>query len=333
MAAHTARKPVSSGVSWQAVMPSKPIPDLAEDVRTGLFQRPRSLPPKYFYDATGSQLFDQICDNREYYLTRAEDKLLDKYAASVIQVARPDRIVELGSGTSRKTRHLIEACDQNACYASYAPFDVCFEVLIEAGEGLANEYGWLEVHALVGDYRAGLDHVPERRGKDLVAFLGSTIGNFDSAEAIDFLKELYEFMGPGDWLLLGSDRVKAPDVLHAAYNDSEGLTANFNLNALRVINDELGANFDLAAFRHYACYNPTRDRIEMYLIGSKPQDVYIQALDRTLRLKEGEPILTEISCKYTRSGLEALLCEAGFMVERHYEAEQGMFSLVLARPK
>ena len=255
------------------------FPNLAEDVRTGLLSQNKILPPKYFYDEYGSQLFDQICDTPEYYLTRSEDALLGNHADKLIDASRPARILELGSGTSRKTRHLLTACEAQQCYATYAPFDVCKEVLEDAAQELVAEYDWLEVNALVGDYTAGLENLPNFDSSSLVAFLGSTIGNFPGDEAIRFLREVRSLMGSRDRLLLGADRFKDPDTLHAAYNDAAGLTAAFNLNVLQVINREMDANFDIAGFEHYAYFNPGESRMEMHLIATRDQTVDIPALD------------------------------------------------------
>ena len=327
-------KPVRADdfVACQEVRPSKPVPNLADDLRDGLFCTPRSLPPKYFYDAAGSALFDRICNQPEYYLTRAEDALLAQYASEIIDIVRPARIVEFGSGASRKTRRLLDACGGQGCFPTYAPLDVCHTMLLETGRRLMQEYSWLRVQALVGDYSAGLAHFPAQGGTNLVLFLGSTIGNFEAAQALEFLNELRTFMDEGDWLLLGADRIKPPHLLHAAYNDRAGLTACFNLNMLRVINKRSGANFDLGAFHHYAHFNPLARRIEMYVLPSRPQRVCFPLLAELLHLAEGEPIRTEISRKFTHQGLEQLLSEAGFRVEVHYETQHPAFSLALAQP-
>jgi len=317
---------------WRAVAPSRESTTLVQDARAGLFARPRSLPPKYFYDAAGSQLFDRICDTPEYYLTRAEAGLLARHGRDIIDRTRPVHILELGSGVSRKTRHLLDACSVLGCQPQYRPFDVCEEMLIEAGTALQQEYDWLQVDALVGDYLAGLDNLPAAHGPALVAFLGSTIGNFEEPVAAGFLREVRTLLGSDAWLLLGADRVKAPEVLHAAYNDAEGLTARFNLNVLDVLNRELGADFDSGAFHHYAHYNPVSTQMEMYLVADRGQRVHFVGLGETLELVEGEAIRTEVSRKFTRTALEALLEDAGFRVERHYETQDAGFSLVLAKP-
>lgn len=316
----------------EAVAATRAMPSLWDDVARGLFDTPRHLPPKYFYDERGSQLFDQICNLPEYYPTRTENALLAQIAGDVIARSRPATILELGSGMSRKTHHLLEACARQDCYASYAPFDVCDDVLLLAGERLMHEFPWLTVQPLLGDYGAGLAHLPRRSERNLVAFLGGTIGNFSAAESHAFLTELRDFMGPEDRLLLGADRVKRPEMLHAAYNDFAGVTAEFNRNVLRVINRELGADFDVAGYAHYAFFNPVESQIEMHLVAMRAQRVCFAVNDAVLNLAEGDTIRTEISRKFTRAALEAMVCEAGFVVEQHYESRAPAFSLVLARP-
>jgi len=316
----------------EQVPPARAISSIAEDVHTGLFNEPRILQPKYFYDERGSQLFDQICDTPEYYPTRIEDALLAEHAESLIRSVQPESILELGAGTSRKTRHLLDACDARRCYPVYEPFDVCQEVMEESGAGLIDKYEWLDLKILVGDYTGGLDNLPVSSDRRLVVFLGGTIGNFPEGEALTFLREVYAMMGPEDRLLIGADRLKEPELLHAAYNDKSGLTAAFNLNVLSVINRELEADFDLNGFEHYACFNPNKSRIEMYLVSMGTQQIRIEGLDATLTFSDGDHILTEVSCKYTRKRLETLLVDAGFEVEAHHEGATQDFSLVLAKP-
>lgn len=311
---------------------AREVPDLLEDVRSGLLGAPRELPPKYFYDERGSLLFDRICDSREYYPTRTEAALLAAHADDIIAAMRPRAILELGSGTSRKTRHLLDACDRLDCQPRYAPFDVCREIVLDAGQGLLERYDWLQLVPLVGDYMAGLDHLPVQDSPTLFVFLGGTIGNFSPEQAGRFLADVRALMRPADRLLIGADRIKDPAVLHAAYNDAGGITADFNLNVLRVLNRDLGADFNVDAFSHYACFNPVRSRIEMYLVAMQDQEVSVPALDCDLAFNEGDEILTEISRKFSRRSLESLLAQGGFDVDTHYEADGGWFSLVLARP-
>lgn len=315
----------------QRVRPSREVPTLLDDVRDGLMRAPRSLPPKYFYDEHGSKLFERICETPEYYPTRTEAALLQDNAAAIIAAARPTHIIELGSGSSRKTRHLLDACEAMGQYCAYWPFDVCEEMLYESGEQLLCDYPWLEVQALVGDYLAGLDHLPDPAGRRLFVFLGGTIGNFEPERARAFLSELQSRLRPEDSLLLGADRVKAHEILRAAYNDEQGITAAFNLNVLRVLNRELDATFDLAAFEHEAVYNDAAQQIEMYLISKRSQSVDLRAVGDSLSVVPGERILTEISRKFRRTDLEGLLREAGLRVTQHFEPENQYFSLLLAQ--
>jgi L-histidine N-alpha-methyltransferase len=317
-------------VHCQRVTPDRPVPGLVDDVREGLLLPPRSMPPKYFYDDTGSHLFDAICDTPEYYPTRTEDSLLVSHAAEIIATARPEHIVEFGSGTSRKTRHLLRACGTPHRCLTYWPFDVCEPMLLRSAYELMDQFDGLEVRPLLGDYHGGLAHMPRHEGVCLYLFLGGTIGNFQPHEARTFLTEIRACMGPGDWLLLGADRVKDAQVLHRAYNDAAGITAEFNLNLLRVLNRELDADFDLDGFRHEACYNRDAQQIEMYLVTHGAQAVEIAALGHRLELAGGEAILTEISRKYTVGDLEEMLAAAGLRAVRHYEPENGYFSLMLA---
>lgn len=308
---------------------------LAEDVRAGLTAVPKQLPPKYFYDARGSKLFDHICTTPEYYPTRTEDRLLAQAAPAVIRAVRPAAIVELGSGAAHKTRHLFDACEQLGWETRYQPVDVCQEMLLESARQLSERYPWLEIEAWVGDYCLGLGHLPpglDPRGPRLFLFLGGTIGNFYPDEAVAFLRDLRASMQPQDRLLLGADRVKDPAVLHAAYNDAQGYTAEFNLNILRVLNRALGARFDLHSFAHEAGYNAQQERIEMHLRAKVDHNVSIPALGLCIPFACGESILTEISRKFTPESLTALLRDSGFAVERHEAPPDDYFSLVLARP-
>lgn len=305
-------------------------PSLAEDVERGFAARPRSLPPKYFYDAAGSALFEAICRTREYYPSRAEAGLLERYADAIVEAAAPAHILEFGSGSSRKTRYLLDACERRDRHVQYWPFDVCEAMLFEAGGGLIQRYPWLRVNALRGDYLAGLAHLPRFRGAVLYAFLGGTVGNFAPAASRAFIREIAKLMRPGDCLLLGADRVKAPELIEAAYNDAEGVTARFNLNLLNVLNRELGADFDTTGFEHRAFYNRTARQIEMYLLSRRDQKVRVPALNRNYPFARGEAMLTEISRKFDAEALEALVSEAGLRIRRHFEGGEQLFSLVLA---
>jgi len=313
------------------VTPTHRVPDLAEDAREGLLARPRSLPPKYFYDDRGSELFERICATDEYYPTRTEDALLARHGGDIITRTLPDQIIELGSGSSRKTRRLFDACEAAGHVCNYSPFDVCEAALEQAAVELGGQYRWLTITPLLGDYHAGLGNLPESAGTSLYVFLGSTIGNFEPDRAESFMREIVACMAPGDRLLLGADRIKDRAVLQAAYNDARGITAEFNLNVLRVLNRELGANFEIGNFVHDAVFNEEHARIEMYLESRCDQDIYLGTLRRTIRLRRGERILTELSHKFSPLRLQQLLNDCGLDIERHYEPDNRYFSLVLAR--
>ncbi|RFA30372.1 L-histidine N(alpha)-methyltransferase [Alkalilimnicola ehrlichii] len=301
------------------------------EVAGGLSASPRSVPSKYFYDARGSVLFDRICHTPEYYPTRTEDRLLAESAASIVHYARPEHIIELGSGTSRKTRHLFDACEKAEQAVHYWPLDVCAEMLTDAGLALLADYPWLSITALEADYLAGLDALPVAAGRRLFVFLGGTLGNFEQQQAACFLRELRGLMAPDDYLLLGLDRVKEPSVLKAAYNDAAGVTAEFNLNMLHVLNRELGADFPVDRFRHRAVYNRQAERIEMYLIATKAVAVSVAALGGVYRFEPGDRLLTEISQKYSGERLAALMAEAGLAECAHFTPPNRYFSLLLLK--
>ncbi len=316
-------------LNLHTIEPTRPLSDILQDAEQGLLARPRYMPPKYFYDERGSELFDAICDTEEYYPTRTEDALLQRHARAIIDSVSPQHIIEFGSGSSRKTRRLLDHCEQTD--SAYWPFDVCEGMLKQAGQQLVREYDWLEVNILVGDYLGGLHGLPSPDGVSLYLFLGGTIGNFTEREASWFLQELSTVMQPGDYLLLGADRVKDSEIIRAAYNDTQGLTAEFNLNLLEVLNRELQADFETSRFEHRADYNTGASQIEMRLQSSCAQAVQIEALDTTLQFDKGESILTEISRKFSRSALEQLLTTAGLAIENHFQPDNGFYSLVLAR--
>lgn len=321
-----------SVVEVMPVAPTRRQPTLAEDVLAGFARQPKSLPPKYFYDERGSALFDRICDTPEYYQTRTEDALLRDCSGMVLRRSRPDHIIELGSGTSRKTRRLLDACPEVDIRLHYWPFDVCRQVVEQAGAELMEAYPWLGVTGLVGDYHAGLDALPAPEGRRLYVFLGGTLGNFAAEESVAFLRELRGCMGAGDALLLGVDRVKDPAVLEAAYDDAAGITAAFNLNLLNVLNRELDGDIPVHAFRHRSVYNPTAEQIEMYLEADGALEVNFGALARTYPFDAGERMLTEISRKFTPGSIESELAAAGYDMDATFEPDDGGFSLVLAIP-
>jgi L-histidine N-alpha-methyltransferase len=303
---------------------------LAEDVRRGLAVRPKSLPPKHFYDAHGSRLFDRICETPEYYQTRTELRLLERVAGQVIAVADPTHLVELGSGAAHKTRALLDGFELNGRRCCYIPFDVSESMLREASQRLLGRYPWLRVHGIVGDYDHHLETIPVT-GRRLFVFLGSTVGNFESTGAVAFLRRLASQLAPRDHLLLGTDLVKAPEILNAAYNDAQGITAAFNKNVLSVVNRGLDADFDLGRFEHLAFYDPAASQVEMHLVSSCDQLVSVGKLDLRARFERGERMLTEISRKFTRDSVRELLSAAGLELCGWFGSPNDYFALSLSR--
>lgn len=302
---------------------------LRTDVHAGLSSSPKELPPKYFYDDRGSLLFDEITRLPEYYPTRREWEII-KREAPAIAAWGAQTLVELGSGTSEKTRTLIRAMWEHGTMTTYVPFDVSEGILRTSSDQIASEYPGLAVHGVVGDFDHHLSLLPGV-GRRLVAFLGGTIGNFDPEGRKTLLAGLAEGLRPGDGLLLGADLIKDHDRLVAAYDDAAGVTADFNKNVLRVINRELDADFDVDAFDHVALYNTVDDRIEMWLRTATAQSVSVKGLDLDVSFQAGEQMRTEISCKFSRETIAALLGEAGFTIEQFWTDEAGDFSLTLAR--
>jgi L-histidine Nalpha-methyltransferase len=303
---------------------------MAEDVLRGLSGRPRSLPPKYFYDAAGSRLFDEITRLPEYYLTRAEDALLDVLAPRLMRALAPRDVVELGSGFSLKTRRLLQA--RGGGPLRYTPVDVDETTVAASAERLLAEDPALEVHAVVGDFERHLVHVPPPGGRRLVLFLGSTIGNLDAPARQALLAQVRSLLRRGDRLLLGVDLVKDRAVLEAAYNDAAGVTAAFNRNILQVVNRGLGADFRPEAFRHHAWYNAAESRIEMHLVADTPQTVRVRSLDLTVRLEPSESIWTESSYKFTRASTRAMLQAAGLKLDAWHTDAAERFALAVAAP-
>lgn len=286
----------------------------AEDVRTGLTARPKTLSAKYFYDDLGSQLFEAICLLPEYYPTRAEAEIFHRHAAEIVsQLPAPVGVVELGSGSSVKTRLLIEAILARQPGLHYQPMDISASILQHSAEKLLGEYSRLRITGHVGDYTRGLDSIVRREGESLLAlFLGSNIGNYTPEDARALLRNIRATLRSGDGLLLGADLKKSLDVLIPAYDDALGVTAAFNMNALGRINRELGANFDLKNFQHRAVFNSEAGRMEMHLSSRSTQTVTISALDLQIEFQPGETIHTENSYKYDLPQLVTLAEEAGF---------------------
>jgi len=303
--------------------------ELLRDVAWGLSRPQKELPPKYFYDRRGSELFDEITRLPEYYLTRTERALLECWSGPLMWALRPATLVELGAGSADKTRLLLDAMVDAGNGEVYVPIDVSAAFLDEAAARLRTSYPTLGIEPVVGDIAEPLEIGVDRPSPSLLAFLGSTIGNFDGAEARQLLRNVAAVMRPGDRFLLGADLRKAPAVIEAAYNDAGGVTAEFNLNVLRVINRELGADFDLAGFEHRAFYDRSLHRIEMHLVSTDDQVVHIPGVGR-VRFAGGESIRTEISCKYDRPSLTSLLAAAGLRLERWITDADSRHALVLA---
>lgn len=302
---------------------------LAIDARKGLTSRPKTLPPKYFYDARGSQLFEAITRLPEYYQTRTETAILAGIADQVIADVRPSEIVELGSGASRKTRLLLEAMHAAGTGDRYVPFDVSEDALVDATLTLIGDYPWLRVRGVIGDFDHHLGRIP-RGGRRLVAFLGSTIGNLHPDEHPAFLRDVAGLLDDGDAFLLGVDLVKDVPTLEAAYDDAQGVTAKFNRNVLAVLNRELRADFPLDAFAHVARYRTDEGWIEMALRAERDLVVRLDALDLVVDFARGEELHTEISCKFTRQGVEAACSAAGLALRQWHTDPDGWFALALA---
>jgi L-histidine N-alpha-methyltransferase len=310
--------------------PSAKTDTLAADVEAGLTAPRKELPPKHFYDARGSALFEEITRLPEYYLTRAEREILESSAPRMIEELLPRALIEFGSGSSAKTRILLDAMRDAGALLGYGPVDVSASVLEAAGAALCADYPGLTVIGVVGDFEHELA-LPFGELPRLIAFLGSTIGNLDESAAVLFLQRVAAQLRPGEGFLVGFDLVKEVGRLEAAYDDAAGVTALFNLNLLSVINRKLDADFDPAAFEHRALYNEPESLIEMHLVSRRPQAVRIGALDIEVSFQAGESILTERSRKYTRVAAEKLLSRAGLELRQWETGEAGDFALGLAR--
>jgi L-histidine N-alpha-methyltransferase len=320
---------------------------LAADVRAGLTSTPKTLPPKWFYDARGSELFDEITRLPEYYLTRRERSLLQAHAGDIARVSSADTLVELGSGTSEKTAFLLDALSAHGSLRRYVPFDVDESVLRQAKEEVVAAYPGLAVQAVVGDFEHHLPLLPRGDGRRLVAFLGSTIGNLLPQERVRFLTTLAAGFAPGDALLMGTDLVKEPSRLIAAYDDAAGVTAEFNRNVLRVIERELDAEVDVDGFEHVAVWDAEREWIEMRLRAIGPQTLLLPAASPpastgssqlpgepmlAVRFESGEEVRTEISAKFRRERVVDELAAAGLRLAHWWTDPDGDYALSLAVP-
>ena len=301
---------------------------LADDVRAGLRSIPKELPPKWFYDDRGSELFDEITRLPEYYPTRAERAILDARASEIATLTRADTLVELGSGTSEKTRLLLDALANAGTLERFVPFDVSEQTLRSAATAIATDFA-IDVHAVVGDFERDLDRIP-RGGRRIVAFLGGTIGNLAPKPRAAFLADVASGLGPDDWLLLGTDLVKSVARLEAAYDDAAGVTAEFNRNVLRVVNRELDADFVPESFSHVAAWNAEEEWIEMRLRSETAQHVEVGRLGMGVDFAAGEEMRTEISAKFRRGGVAEELSAAGLELVEWWTDPAGDFALSLA---
>ena len=303
---------------------------MAAEVRASLAETPRRLPSKYFYDERGSILFEQITGLPEYYLTRAEEGLLDANAQQIAERTQPTDLIELGSGSAKKTERLIESGLQAGSLRRYIQVEVSEEMAQHAAGRVAERFPELEVHAVIGDFSKDLGRVPQCE-RPLVAFLGSTLGNFPEEEARDLLSLVPQVLDDDGSLLLGTDLVKEPQVLEAAYNDSQGVTADFNRNVLRAVNERLGADFDPECFQHVSRYNGRLERIESSLQATERQSVRIDAIDVDLEFEAGESIQTEVSCKYTKETLGLLLEASGLELTDWFTDTDERYALSLSK--
>lgn len=300
---------------------------------SGLTATPKRLPPRLFYDHEGSKLFEAITDLPEYYPTRTEQAILEVQADAIVAAAGDGlTLIEFGSGSSRKTRVLIEAALRRQHGLHYVPIDISRTFLRESSQALLAEYPSLTIGALAGEYFDAARALPSAEGPRLILFLGSNIGNLAHDEATDFLTRIRDGMQPDDRLLVGTDMVKDPAILEAAYDDERGVTARFNLNVLARINRELGGHFDLDRFRHEAPWDAAHERIEMRLVSQGRQRVRVDALGAAFDFADGEAVVTEWSQKYTRAGFGALCAGASLEVERTWADERGWFVENLLRP-
>jgi len=306
---------------------------MAGDVREGLCAYPKEVAPKYFYDERGSLLFEQIMELPEYYPTRAEREILTTRSAEIHHTAGcPETLVELGSGSAAKTRHLLSAMRACDSLDTYVPVDISEEITERTAAELVDEYPGLKVHGLVCDFEQHLERVPHGTGTRMIAFLGGTIGNLYPRERHAFLERIRALLGPDDHLLLGTDLIKDTARLETAYNDSAGVTAEFNKNVLAVLNSQLGGDFDLDAFEHVARYDEEAERMDIRLRSLADQDVWLDGLDLEIHFASDEEMRTEISTKFSRPRLEAVYADAGLELVGWFTDPAEDYALSLARP-
>jgi L-histidine Nalpha-methyltransferase len=323
--------PTKASIRIESHLAEADTRSLAQDALDGLTRPFKELPPKHFYDARGAELFDRITELPEYYPTRAERAILEASAEYLAKATGATELVELGSGTATKTRVLLDALHSAGTLERYIPVDVTEQMVRESAEQLTEEYPGLEVHGVIGDFERHLARVPPASGPRLVVFLGGTIGNFEPGDRVRMLSEIASLLGGEDHLLLGTDLVKDPAVLEAAYDDSQGVTAEFNRNVLRVLNRELGADFDPDDFEHVALFDPQEEWIEMRLRARREHTATVRELDLPVHFSAGEEMRTEISAKFTRHRVRRDLAAAGLELAQWLTDPEGLFALTLAR--
>jgi len=313
----------------QLTEPSDLRAQMVEDVTRGLTAKNKSIPSIYFYDDYGSELFEEITTLPEYYLTRAETEILAAHANEIMDLVRPDELMEIGAGFARKTRLLLSAMHRSGSGRRYVPVDVSDAALKHAGDSLTSAYSWLTVNAYVGDFMLDLHRVPHI-GRRVVAFLGSTIGNVPPGKRHHFLDEVATSLNPGDAFVLGVDLVKDEPTMIAAYSDSQGVSARFNKNALSVINASLGGDLPLDAFEHETRFNAECSCMEQSLRASRDVHASLQAIGLDIQIVQGESIHTEFSCKFTKESITDELVMAGFSVPSIFTDSLERFALVFA---
>ena len=311
--------------------PGGPLSGMAADVRAGLTSPFKELSPRYFYDERGSELFERITELEESYPTRCEREILEGESEGICGAAnRPASLIELGSGSARKTRVLLDAMRDVSCLETYCHVDISEEITRDTAEAIAAEYEGINVHGLVCDFEFDLERVPVE-GPRVIALLGGTIGNFAPHQRASFLRRISNLLGPEDRFLLGTDLVKDPAILERAYNDAQGVTTEFNKNVLAVLNRELAADFDIDCFEHVARWDPENLWIDIRLRSLKNQVVSVDALDMLVPFGAGEEMRTEISTKFLRPGLEGIYAYAGLELTDWWTDREGLYALSLAR--
>jgi L-histidine Nalpha-methyltransferase len=309
---------------------SGPLAGMADDVREGLSCPFKELPPKYFYDERGSELFERIMELPEYYPTRAERAILERRAGEIVETASPSTLIELGSGSAAKTRCLLDAMHGAGALEAYVPVDISEEITRRTAEQLVSEYRRLRVHGVICDYETHLERIPREEGA-VIAFLGGTIGNFRPAPRRSFLARIATLMYPGDRFLLGTDLVKDRARLEAAYDDSAGITAEFNKNVLNVLNREFDADFDPGRFEHVAFFDEDNSWIDIRLRSREEQFIDLRELDMRCHFARNEEMRTEISTKFTPERLEEIYADAGLEMTDLWTDPEGLYALSLAR--